>query len=256
MNLLVCVGLALYAALSHCSLAQGLATPSKVANESAENLARWQDRWATNTIRWHRDDDINDVIKAHGDKLLNIDESCTVDMRVLVPLCGKSLDVAFFAKEEGVTEVVGVDGIRKALEEFISEHPDLELEQVESTGSYEVFKGRTITLLKGDFFDLTEQDAGGKFAAVYDRASLVAIQPDLREKYVSNIRKVIAPGAKILLVAVEHGTGTGPPFSILEADVRRLYEGDWVDTITQLNPEETAVDGSGRLHRWYLIQIK
>lgn len=235
--------------------AHGLTT-STVANESSNNLARWEDKWATNTIRWHRDD-VNDVIKAHGQKLLNGDKSCTADMRVLVPLCGKSLDVAFFAENEDVTEVVGVDGIRKALEEFVKEHPDLKIEEEEATELYETFKGKKITLLKGDFFDLTDESTGGKFDAVYDRASLVAISPEMRDRYVEVMQRVISPGGKILLVTVEHDMGSGPPFSISESDIRNLYESkDWVDSVTQLNPDETELDQSGRLNRWYLIQTK
>ena len=244
-----------FAVLSRISFAQGLAS-STVADESSSNLARWKDRWATNTIAWHGDD-VNDVIKAHGDKLLKANDSCTADMRVFVPLCGKSLDVAFFARNEDVTEVVGVDGIKKALQEFASEHPDLELKEMESTESYEVFKGKKISLLKGDFFELNDESTGGKFAAIYDRASLVAIRPEMREKYIAVMQRLIAPGGKILLVTVEHDTGTGPPFSIPETDVLLLYEGQgWVESVTQMNPDETQLDDRGRLSRWYLIQAK
>eukprot|EP00977_Amphora_coffeiformis_P016520 scaffold5138_cov170-Amphora_coffeaeformis.AAC.1 len=183
---------ALFAALSRIAFAQSLT----VANESSSNLARWKDKWATNTIGWHGDG-VNDAIKAHGDKLLKANDSCTVDMRVFVPLCGKSLDVAYFASHEDVTEVVGVDGIRKALEEFTNEHPDLELKEMEPTESYEVFKGNKITLLKGDFFELNDEFTGGKFAAIYDRASLVAIRPEMREKYMEVMQRIIAPGGKI-----------------------------------------------------------
>jgi len=70
---------------------------------------------------------------------------------------------------------------------------------------------------------------------------MVAIDPSLREEYVQTISKVIKPGGKILLVTIERRTGTeeavkkGPPFSISEAEVRRLYESqDWVETVTLL----------------------
>lgn len=256
MKISACHLVSILATFAGLSVAQGLATSSNVADESSNNLARWKDRWETNTLGWHRSD-VNDVIKAHGAKLLQADEACDVDMRVFVPLCGKSLDVAFFARDEGVTEVVGVDGIKKALLEFSNENPDLELKEADPIGSYEVLKGNKITLLKGDFFELTDASTGGKFAAIYDRASLVAIQPDLREKYAATMGQLIAPGGKILLVTVEHDTGTGPPFSILDSDVRSLYQGqDWVSSITQLNSDGTELDDRGRLSRWYIIQAK
>ena len=69
--------------------------------------------------------------------------------------------------------------------------------------------------------------------------------------------KLIAPGGKILLVTVEHDTGTGPPFAIFESDVRSLYQDQsWVESITQLNPDETQLDSNDRLSRWYLIRAQ
>jgi len=71
------------------------------------------------------------------------------------------------------------------------------------------------------------------------------------------MQRIMAPGGKILLVTVEHDTGTGPPFSIPETDVRLLYEKqDWVESVTQMNPDATELDGGGRLSRWYIIQAK
>lgn len=242
--------------------AHGL-TATTPADESSPNLARWKDRWDTNTLGWHKDD-VNDILKVHGDKLLmqpqqsNDESSCSdvvVGVRVFVPLCGKSVDVAYLAKHAGVSEVLGLDGIMKALENFSAEHPYLQLKQMESTGGpFEVLKGNNITLLKGDFFDLTTAEAG-KFSAIYDRAAMVAIQPQLRENYIAILRQLLGPGGKILLSTVEHEMGTGPPFSVLASDLEMLYGSqEWVKSITQLNPDETAVDEKGRLNRWYIIQ--
>ena len=70
---------------------------------------------------------------------------------------------------------------------------------------------------------------------------MVAIDPSLREDYVTTISRNIKPGGKILLVTVEKRTGEeeamkkGPPFSIPESEVRKLYEGqDWVESVTLL----------------------
>ena len=261
MKILFCL-VSLFVAQHHQRyVVQGLAVPASVADESSNNLARWKDRWDTNVIGWHKDQ-VNDFIQAHGDKLLqppDDDESCSTDnnggMRVLVPLCGKSVDVAFFAKQSSVAQVVGVDGIMKALETFSAEHPDLEIKETDSIGSFRALKAKNITLLKGDFFDLDDSATGGKFSGVYDRAAMVAIQPHLREKYVAILQRLIAPGGRILLATVEHDTGSGPPFSVWQLDLQTLYGSqDWVKSITQLNPEETETDDKGRVTRWYLIQ--
>lgn len=237
------------------------------AEESSANLLQWSDRWKDNRIGWHVADDAHRAMVAHGDALLlrrrdDDDKSLSASIRVFVPLCGKANDMAFLSRHEQVKEVVGVDGIRQALLEFAQEHPTLEIKQVVEEkqvtgGAYQVFKGNKITLLKGDFFHLTEQDTGGKFDAVFDRGSLVAIEPNLRESYVKIIGKVMAPGGKILLAAVEHDGDGGPPFHVDETEVRRLYQGqDWVSSIEQLNPEETEVDESERLDRFYMIHAK
>jgi thiopurine S-methyltransferase len=96
-------------------------------------------------------------------------------------------------------------------------------------------------LLKGDFFDLDHQTTSGTFDAVWDRGSMVAITPDLRDKYADVLGKLISPGGKILLVALERREGeeearnAGPPFSLSEADVRNIYSRkDWVESITLL----------------------
>ena len=228
---------------------------SSVAEESTGHLAQWSDRWEANRIGWHIDD-FNEAIVAHGNELVQADESCKT-ARVLVPLCGKTQDMAYFSQHQGVTEVVGVDGIKKALQEFADEHPDLGVKERGPEGAYETFKGNKISLLKGDFFELTGKDTGGKFTAVFDRGSLVAIEPDMREKYLNVMKRVVAPGGKILLVTVEHDEGKGPPFSIKDEDVRRLYETqEWVASVRQLNPENKQADDFGRLDRWYMIQVR
>ena len=98
--------------------------------------------------------------------------------------------MAFLANHDSVSEVVGIDGVMKALEEFSKEQPSLEIKKVEdsSGGPVERLAGNGISLLRGDFFDLDEQATSGKFDSIFDRASIVAINPELREK-VGKIQK-------------------------------------------------------------------
>jgi thiopurine S-methyltransferase len=173
--------------------------------------------------------------------------------------------MAFLSKREGVAEVVGVDGVRKALEEFGAENPDLKIKPASSqNGKHERLEGTKITLLKGDFFDLDEEATNGRFEAIIDRASLVAIQPNLREDYVEVMSKLIQPGGKILLIVIERRSGTeadkdGPPFSVPEAEVRRLYEGqDWVDSVTLIDDsgEKARNEGTTMVSLYFIIQAK
>jgi thiopurine S-methyltransferase len=182
-------------------------------------------------------------------------------VRVLVPLCGKSLDMAFLAScHHAVAEVVGVDGVSQALEEFALEQPQFHIRKVDCTepnaSKFEEWKGDTITLLQGDFFHLEEQAAGGKFDAIFDRGSFVAIPPELREPYVHILGSLLQPGGLILLVTVSRSDddATGPPYSVSESDVHCLYNGlEWVESITKL--EERNLD-STRQATIFLIQAK
>jgi thiopurine S-methyltransferase len=134
---------------------------------------------------------------------------------------------------------VGLEGIRLALEEFIEEHPGLGIsrEAIPSTNDvpFERFEGDTVSLWKGDYFDLsgetTTTTAIGRFEAIYDRASIVAIEPELREDYVEILDGLLVPGGRILLVALERvvtpenasAGKRGPPYSIPEATLRGLF---------------------------------
>jgi thiopurine S-methyltransferase len=224
-------------------------------------------QWNENRIGWH-EKGVHESLLKYGSKVIpNFDkeETCANPIRVFFPLCGKSVDMAFLSKREGVAEVVGVDGVRKALEEFGTENPDLKIKPVSSqNGKHERLEGTKITLLKGDFFDLDEETTNGRFEAIIDRASLVAIQPTLREDYVEVMSKLIQPGGKILLVVIERKSGTeadkdGPPFSVPEAEVRRLYEGqDWVKSVTLIDDNGGKVENQSTsfVSLYFLIQAK
>lgn len=199
------------------------------------------------------------------------DDDCSAT-RVFVPLCGKTLDMVYLASRAG--DVYGVEGIKTALEEFAAEHPELEVKNngVSSNGLFERFEGKKITLLKGDYFQLTSGQTEGKFDAVFDRGSFIAIDPTLRGDYVIVMGDILAKGARILLViyeriGTEEAVAQGPPFTISESGVRELYEGlDWVESVTLLHQEDqTAMFPhlkerypglEGLLETAYLIQAK
>jgi thiopurine S-methyltransferase len=239
--------------------------------------------------------DVNPVIKKYAEQLLpkydddDKEKSSCSNTRIFVPLCGKTVDMAYLVPLSA--EVVGVEGIRIALDEFAQDHPDLKVVLVEqespSNGGaadqdddndndnddgFERWKGDKITLLKGDYFELDDTKTNGKFGAIYDRASMVAIEPDLRISYVNVLGNLMAPGGKILLIALdrrgtEEAMKLGPPFSLPEATIRELFEGlEWVDSVTileQTDQLETKPEDKERypdldqlLEVVYLIQAK
>ena len=62
-------------------------------------------------------------------------------------------------------------------------------------------------------------------AGVYDRASLIALPPELRVRYAGHSASILPAGARTLLVTMEYPQAemSGPPFSVGEDEVRRLY---------------------------------
>jgi thiopurine S-methyltransferase len=89
---------------------------------------------------------------------------------------------------------------------------------------FELWEDDNIAILVGDFFDLTPkqlQDCG----AVYDRASLIALPPDMRERYAQHFAQLIQSHIETLLITLEYEQNqmTGPPFAVSEAEVQQLY---------------------------------
>jgi thiopurine S-methyltransferase len=162
--------------------------------------------------------------------------------------------MAYLASHPSVSEVIGVEGIRMALEDFAKEQPQLDISPIlqeeegvksEEETKFEYFQGQNILLMKGDFFALNEQSTRGKVDSIWDRASMIAIHPSLREAYINVLHQVLKPGGTILLVTLERRTGTeegralGPPFSIPEEEVRRLYESQpWVESISLIQERD------------------
>ncbi|MEO5968977.1 MAG: thiopurine S-methyltransferase [Bdellovibrionia bacterium] len=147
--------------------------------------------------------------------------------RVLVPLCGKSLDLKWLRSQGH--EVIGVELSALACKEFFT---DNQIQFQQSTeGHFEVFRGDGITLYCGDFFNF-EQDLLGEIGALYDRAALIALPSDLRSKYAAHITKLVnccskKDGFRFLQISIELTPPPSPiakpPFSISAQEIENLY---------------------------------
>ena len=207
------------------------------ADQPFDRLQRWRNRWegaanGTQTLGWHIPEPHHNLVK-FLDQLLPGDREPT-QTNVLFPLSGKSVDLAFLASVG--YRVVGVEAVPLAntalLAGFGDEAPPRPLKSadfvVRSALSPEY---DNITVVEGDFcaYDAAanEQAVGRAHDAAFDRGALVAVRPEDREAYARALTSVLAPGARVLLVAVEHdpfsGGSLGPPFEVTAADVRSLY---------------------------------
>lgn len=174
----------------------------------------WSTAWDENRIAFHQGTANADLVAYYPQ--LGLSDSPTI----LVPLCGKSLDMLWL-RGEGAS-VIGVEIVPKAVEAFFSEN-DLPFQRVVGD-NFERYTTDGIEILCGSVFDVDAEQAQ-RADAVYDRAALIAFPPEMRQEYVGLLNNVLREDAVILLVTMEYeGEGMfGPPFSVTDSEVRRLY---------------------------------
>eukprot|EP00527_Entomoneis_sp_CCMP2396_P002176 CAMPEP_0198145184 /NCGR_PEP_ID=MMETSP1443-20131203/21718_1 /TAXON_ID=186043 /ORGANISM="Entomoneis sp., Strain CCMP2396" /LENGTH=277 /DNA_ID=CAMNT_0043808751 /DNA_START=118 /DNA_END=948 /DNA_ORIENTATION=+ len=242
-------------------------------SEYDQKLEVWSKRWDNDNTNWHRNM-VNPILKSLGhlvgvpyfedteSSCLSGDES-QQQLRVFVPLCGKSVDLAYFATHPNVSHALGVDGVSKPLEAFAKEHEHLKIQRTsDDLSNSHRWLGNNIELRQTDFFDISTREIEEKFDVIYDRAAIVAIDPLLRQSYLDTIGHFIKPKTgKLLLTVVERTADllAGPPFSFSDREVRDLYESQsWVASVT--GPLEGEPDPGDDPAKWisktYLIQAK
>ena len=173
----------------------------------------WHRRWQSQEIGWHREI-YNDLLVKHWPKINAIERS-----NVLVPLCGKSLDMLWLA-EQGYT-IVGLEMVKHAVEAFFIEN-HFDFDSVEY-GKHMKYSSQPFTIFQGDFFDLSTGFIQAD--AWYDRAALIAIEPSKRKDYVNQIRKQTKSDAVGLLITFSYPQEQmqGPPFALQDDIVRDLF---------------------------------
>jgi thiopurine S-methyltransferase len=141
-----------------------------------------------------------------------------------VPLAGKSLDMAWFASQG--YRVLGAELSPLAVAQFF-ESQGVEPCVEEAADGVHHLAG-PIELVQGDVFALGA-DAIAGCAAVFDRAAIIALPPEMRERYVREVYGKLPAGCRGLLITLEYPQHekAGPPFSVGEDEVRRLFDRDW-----------------------------
>lgn len=189
----------------------------------------WHERWEAGRIGFHSSE-IHDNLVSHEELFLGDGPH-----RVLVPLCGKTLDMRWLA-ERG-HQVVGVELVPQAVEEFFEDNKlSPTIEEHEFHVAYHHGDTR---ILCGDIFKLRQEDLGA-IDRVWDRAALVALPPELRGPYVKQLCALVRPGTKFLQNAFQYDQSKmeGPPFSVSDEEVREHY----ADCTIDLLEERDALD--------------
>jgi len=139
---------------------------------------------------------------------------------VFLPLCGKAIDMLWLL-EQGFN-VVGVELSAVAVKAFFAE-AGLSYE-VEQTEDFTIFHAPRITLYQGNFIHLQSQHVVD-CNLVYDRAALVAIEPDNRSLYARHMLTIVPRDTPVLMVTLQYDQSLvqGPPFSVPTNEVGALY---------------------------------
>jgi thiopurine S-methyltransferase len=178
----------------------------------------WHKKWASNQIGFHLLD-VNPYLQRHWASL-----ALAAQTRVMVPLCGKSLDLRWLAQQGH--EVLGVELSEQAVEDFFREQ-QLEPQIIEE-GAFKVYRAGSVELWVGDFFALTAADVAD-CAALYDRAALIALPPPMRERYAAHLQNILPADFRGLLITLDYDQTQmpGPPFAVSDGDVQQLLSGAW-----------------------------
>ena len=179
----------------------------------------WLGRWERGETGWHQTE-VEPGLVAHFPKL--------APTRVLVPLCGKSLDLLWLASQGH--EVIGVELSELGVRAFFSENHLVHQEHRQD--GFKVFQAEPkpgrITIYQGDFFSMNPVLLG-PIGTVYDRAALIALPPEMRQNYTKHLKSLIAhcagPDFRQLQIVLERTPADpdGPPFSVGPQEISALY---------------------------------
>lgn len=211
----------------------------------------WLQRWHANQIGFHARQ-VNGLLQRLWPAVAG-----SSDAAVLVPLCGKSLDIAWLAARGH--RVIGVELAEVAVAAFFAEQG---VEPVISEeGAFKVYRHGGVELLCGDFFALEARQLQN-CALFYDRAALIALPAEMRERYVSHLSSVLPAGSKGLLVTLDYDQALmdGPPFSVSDAEVQgwsgRVWRSELLESQDALEPRFEARGLSYMNERAYRLQLR
>ncbi|MDD5056839.1 MAG: thiopurine S-methyltransferase [Sideroxydans sp.] len=154
--------------------------------------ALWQQCWRDQQTDFHQPE-INPLLIRFWRGL-----ELAAGSRVFVPLCGKSLDMIWLAQQGH--EVIGLELSPVAVRAFFSENRMQATQR--DVGGFTLWQCGKISILCGDYFDVSQRDLG-RIDAVYDRAALTALPQDIRLLYVAHLKQILPLACKVFLLTVE-----------------------------------------------------
>jgi thiopurine S-methyltransferase len=176
--------------------------------------------------------------------------------RVFVPLCGKSLDMIWLAGQGH--QVVGVELSEIAVAAFFRENglkPNRR-----QVGQFTLWQHGRISIFCGDYFALSQADLEN-VETVYDRAALTALPEDIRQRYVSHLRKITAATSQIFLLTTEDAAENETLIQSLAVneEIKSLYAYNFridlahVESVFELDPDAPDDPPERAEHKLYRL---
>ncbi|MBD2056873.1 thiopurine S-methyltransferase [Oculatella sp. FACHB-28] len=177
----------------------------------------WLQKWQDNNIGFHKSEANLALVKHVGE--LSLPHSS----RIFVPLCGKTLDIAWLLSKG--YRVAGAELVELAIEQLFEE---LKVSpKISRVGEVSLYSAKDIDIFVGDIFDVSGKTLG-PVDAIYDRAALIALPEEVRKRYTAHLMG-ITDKAPQLLVTCEYDQSLmeGPPFSISQEEVNKHYSDNY-----------------------------
>ncbi|HET7931709.1 MAG TPA: thiopurine S-methyltransferase [Rhodanobacteraceae bacterium] len=188
----------------------------------------WLQRWREGRTGWHRDA-VMPLLERYWPA-----SGVAPGARVLVPLCGKSLDMLWLSQQGH--DVLGVELSPVAVEAFLRENQLTAGSAARADGTH--FKvtnppGGSIEIINGDLFDVAPETIASCHA-FYDRAAMIALPAPVRARMASEVYARLPADSRGLLIVLDYPQHEmeGPPFSVDADEVQSLLAAQW--QVTQL----------------------
>jgi len=199
--------------------------------------AYWRNKWTKDEIGFHQAR-INTRLQRWWPSL-----ELEAGSQVLVPLCGKTLDMLWLLQQGH--QVLGIELSEIAVRAFFDEN-EFNYESRLDQHGLQHFVGtgdaESLHLIAGDWFSVPPEYTVN-IAGCYDRASLVALPGPTRQQYAAHLAKLLPMDTKSLLITMNYDPTkmSGPPFAVSDQEVRELFATSF--TVNELE----FFDGAERL---------
>ena len=193
----------------------------------------WHQRWEKNEIAFH-ESKTNPLLLTYFKDL-----SVARGRRIFVPLCGKTLDIAWLVSNG--YHVAGAELSQLAIEQLFME---LGLQpEISKAGEVDRWSANHVDIFVGDIFALSRMILG-PVDAVYDRAALVALPAPLRNRSTAHLLDITHSAPQgLICYDYDQRVMDGPPFAVSDDEVRRHYEGRYELMLASSAPVSGGLKG-------------